>query len=320
MLKLSSRCLHADIQKEHDLLKIVLLQRVDEWVLPTLELAHEVRYISGGVAHLSSPPKAPKHFFREMGIGSVDVCYILCLEVVLRFSVLCCDRAAVFHGGRVRHSTCVVLWYSNVAGGLTQQCVSCFVIACVPCFDHSSVSIGLTQHLSRALTQQYVPCFDTVAFVVLVHSRIVSCLTQQQCIVFWGVRERCAGFSGDGPPASQGTTKWHIFPEELPPPPCKAKATMNCRESVVCIITVPILCLDTAAARLSSSPKAPKHFFREMSIGSVDVCDVLYLKVQLRFGVLCCDRAAVFGGGRVRHSTCVVLWYSSLSMSRGLIH
>ena len=30
MLKLSSRCLHADIQKEHDLLKIVLLQRVDE--------------------------------------------------------------------------------------------------------------------------------------------------------------------------------------------------------------------------------------------------------------------------------------------------
>ena len=30
-------------------------------------------------------------------------------------------------------------------------------------------------------------------------------------------------------------------------------------------------------------------------------------KVLLRFGVLCCDRAAVFDGGRVRHSTCVVL-------------
>ena len=68
-----------------------------------------MRYISGGVARLSSPPKALQHFFREMGIGSVDVCCLLCLEVLLRFSVLCCDRGAVFDGGRVRHSTCVVL-------------------------------------------------------------------------------------------------------------------------------------------------------------------------------------------------------------------
>ena len=106
------------------------------------------------------------------------------LEVLLRLGVLCCDRAAVFNGGRVRHSTCVVLSYSSVSRGLTQQCVSCFDTACVPRFDHSNVSVGLTQHVSRALTQQSVPCFDTVAFVVLGHSMVVSCLTQQRCIVF----------------------------------------------------------------------------------------------------------------------------------------
>ena len=70
---------------------------------------NEVRYISGGVARLSSPPKAPKHLFREIGIGSVDVCCVLCLEMLLRVGVLWCDRAAAFDGGRVRHSTCVVL-------------------------------------------------------------------------------------------------------------------------------------------------------------------------------------------------------------------
>ena len=70
---------------------------------------NEVRYIPGGVVRPSSPPKAANLFFREMGIGFVDVCCALCLEVLLRFGVLCCDRAAVFDGGRVRHSTCVVL-------------------------------------------------------------------------------------------------------------------------------------------------------------------------------------------------------------------
>ena len=64
---------------------------------------------SGGVARLSSPPKAAKHCFREMGIGSVDLCCVLCLKMFLRFGVLCCDRAAVFDGGHVHHSTCVVL-------------------------------------------------------------------------------------------------------------------------------------------------------------------------------------------------------------------
>ena len=98
-----------------------------------------------------------------------------------------------------------------------------------------------------------------------------------------------------------------MFSEVLPSPPRKAKATMNCRASVVCLITVPVLCLNTAADRLSSPPKAPKHFFREMGIRSVDVCGVLCLEVLLRFGVLFCDRASVFEGGRVRHSTCVVL-------------
>ena len=44
-----------------------------------------------------------------MGIGSVDLCCVLCLEMLLRFGVLCCDRAAVFDGGRVHHSTCVML-------------------------------------------------------------------------------------------------------------------------------------------------------------------------------------------------------------------
>ena len=143
-----------------------------------------MRYISGGIARLSSPPKAPQHFFREMGVESVGVCRVLSLEVLLRFGVLCCDRAAVFDGGRVRHSTCVVLCYSSVSRGLTQQCVSCFDTACVPCLDHSRMSVGLTQHVCRALTRQPVPCFDTVAFVVLGHSRVVSCLTQQRCIVF----------------------------------------------------------------------------------------------------------------------------------------
>ena len=44
-------------------------------------------------AHLSSPPKAPNHFFRETGIGSVDVCGVLCLEVLLRFGVQCLTAA-----------------------------------------------------------------------------------------------------------------------------------------------------------------------------------------------------------------------------------
>ena len=145
-----------------------------------------MRYISGGVARLSSPPKAlaPKHFFPEMGTGSVDVCGVLCLEGLLRFGVLCCDKAAVFDDGRVRHSTCVVLEYSSVSCSLAQQCVSFFDTSCIPCFDHSSVSVDLTQHMSRALTQQSVPCFDTVAFLVLGHSRVVLCLAQKRCIVF----------------------------------------------------------------------------------------------------------------------------------------
>ena len=119
-----------------------------------------------------------------MGIRSVDVCGVLRLEVLLRFGVLCCERAAVIDDGRVCRSTCVVLRYSCVSRGLTQHCVSCFYTACMPYFDHSSVSIGLTQHVSRALTQQSIPCFDTVAFVVHGHSRALSRLTQQRCIVF----------------------------------------------------------------------------------------------------------------------------------------
>ena len=140
------------------------------------------------LGHSSSPPflspKAPEHVFRKMGIGSMDVCGVLCLEVLLRFGVLCWDRAAVFDGSRARYSTCVVLGYSGVSRGLTQQCVSCFDTACVSYFDRSSVSIGLTPHVSRALTQQSVPCFEKLAFVVLGHSRVVTCLTQQRCIVF----------------------------------------------------------------------------------------------------------------------------------------
>ena len=75
----------------------------------------------------------------------------------------------------------------------------------------------------------------------------------------------------------------------------------------ICFVIVPVSCLDTAGARFSSPPKAPKDFFREMGVGSVDVCGFLCLEALLRFGVLCCDRAAVFARGRVRHSTCVVL-------------
>ena len=129
-------------------------------------------------------PKAPNHFFRDMGIGSVDVCGDLCFEVLLQFGVLYCDRAAVFDDGRVRHSTCVVLGYSSVSRGLTKQGVSCFDTACVSYFDLSSVPVGLTQHESRAFTQQPVSCFDTVAFVVLGHSRVFWCFKQQRCIVF----------------------------------------------------------------------------------------------------------------------------------------
>ena len=68
-----------------------------------------MRCIPGGVARLFPPPKIPKQFFREMGIGSVDVCCVLCLEMLLRSGMLCCNRVAVFDGGPVRHSTCVVL-------------------------------------------------------------------------------------------------------------------------------------------------------------------------------------------------------------------
>ena len=71
--------------------------------------AYSRRCTSGGVARISSSSEAPWYFFREMGIGSVDSCCVICLEMLLRFSVLCCEEAAVFDGGRVRHSTCVVL-------------------------------------------------------------------------------------------------------------------------------------------------------------------------------------------------------------------
>ena len=45
--------------------------------------------------------------------------------------------------------------------------------------------------------------------------------------------------------------------------------------------------MDTAAARLSSPPKAPKHFFREMSIGSVDACSVFYAW-KYSYDLVCC--------------------------------
>ena len=57
----------------------------------------------------SSSPLFLRYFVRAMGIGSVDVCGVLCLELLLRFGVLCCDKAAAFNGGRACHSTCVVL-------------------------------------------------------------------------------------------------------------------------------------------------------------------------------------------------------------------
>ena len=39
----------------------------------------------------------------------------------------------------------------------------------------------------------------------------------------------------------------YIPGEVAPPPPRKVKATMNCRAPVVCLVTVHVSCLDTAA-------------------------------------------------------------------------
>ena len=41
------------------------------------------------------------------------------------------------------------------------------------------------------------------------------------------------------------------------PPPRKAKATMNCRAPVVCLVTVSVSCLDTAAVPGGGTPPAP---------------------------------------------------------------
>ena len=46
------------------------------------------------------------------------------------------------------------------------------------------------------------------------------------------------------------------------PPPRKAKATMNCRASVVCLVTVHVSCLDTATvsgAEIPPGPPSLKH-------------------------------------------------------------
>ena len=116
--------------------------------------------------HSSSPPflspKAPEHIFRKMGIGSMDVCGVSCLEVLLQFGVLCCDGAAVFDGGRKRYSTCVVLGYSGVSRSSTQQPVSCFD----------------TITLCRAWTQQGCHVLDTTAVY-----RVLRCSRERRGVV-----------------------------------------------------------------------------------------------------------------------------------------
>ena len=41
------------------------------------------------------------------------------------------------------------------------------------------------------------------------------------------------------------------------PPPRKAQATMNCRAPVVCLVTVPVSCLDTVAVLGGETPRTP---------------------------------------------------------------
>ena len=65
-------------------------------------------------------------------------------------------------------------------------------------------------------------------------------------------------------------------------PPRKAKATMNCRKSVVFLVTVPVSCLDTAAVPGEPPPDPPPS-----STGCL-----------------------------LSHSTCLVLGHSSLSRAR----
>ena len=63
----------------------------------------------------------------------------------------------------------------------------------------------------------------------------------------YGIGQKRAGSGTDLPPPR--AQRSGIYPRRCcpPPRPCKAKVTMNyCRESVVCLVTVPVSCLDTA--------------------------------------------------------------------------
>ena len=65
--------------------------------------------------------------------------------------------------------------------------------------------------------------------------------------------------------------------------PRKAKATMNCRAPVVCLVTVPVSCLDTAAVPGGETPPGP-------SPRPPVVCSVTVPVMS------CLDTAAVPGG------------------------
>ena len=77
------------------------------------------------------------------------------------------------------------------------------------------------------------------------------------CFRKYGIGQRRAGSGTDLlPPRAQRS---EIYCRRCcpPPPPRKAKVTMNCRASVVCLVTVPVSCLDTAAVPGGGNPPDP---------------------------------------------------------------
>ena len=106
-----------------------------------------------------------------------------------------------------------------------------------------------------------------------------------------------------------------MYPEELPHPHHKAKATIKCRAPVYCLVTVPVSCLDTAAARLSFPLKPQSIFFGRWVLGPWMYA--VFHAWKSSYSLVCCavtEKQCLTAAVSVT-APCVVLGYSGVSRS-----
>ena len=87
------------------------------------------------------------------------------------------------------------------------------------------------------------------------------------------------------PPRAQGSETYSR--RCCNPPLRKAKATVNCRAPVVCLATVPVSCLDTAAVPGGGTFPRPHSRPRPLVLGH-RLCLVLGHS-SVSYGLVCCD-------------------------------